>query len=290
MQAILIIAHTNAAQVYALTNKLIERFNVYIHFDRKYKMSEEYVEKFSAIPQVHVYSKYYVHWGAFSIVEVTLLLLKKAMENGENTYFHIISGMDWPVRDVNYIYHFYEKTDKIYLNFTRAEKIIKSGEPTIWWQKYYFDYDKINRKSLYGKIYHRLSIAFQTLRRVNKFHKLDIQGDIYEGSEWCDLPRYAVEYCLKQMEQNQPYYRMLKTGFCSDEFVFQTILCNSLFKSKLVNDNHRYIKWIHQCHDYQRFPAILTEEDFDVIHQKEYHFARKFDLNKSGRLIRMLDR
>ena len=67
MQAILIIAHTNAAQVYALTNKLIERFNVYIHFDRKYKMSEEYVEKFSAIPQVHVYSKYYVHWGAFSI-------------------------------------------------------------------------------------------------------------------------------------------------------------------------------------------------------------------------------
>lgn len=289
MQAVLIIAHTNAAQVFALSQKLTRRFNVYIHFDKKYNIPEEYKKRFAMNSHIHIYSRYFVHWGAFSIVETTIFLLQEAMKEQRNTYFHIISGMDWLVRSVDYIYNFYENNEKIYLNFTPAENITKSGEPTIWWQKYYFDYDKINRKSLYGKIYHRLSIGLQTLLRVNKFKKLGISGHIYEGSEWCDLPRYAVEYCLNHLEKDCPYYEMLKTGFCSDEFVFQTILCNSPFKHNIVNNNHRYIKWIHQYHDAKRFPAILTEEDYDTLQSDEYHFARKFDMIKSNGLLSLLN-
>ena len=288
MQAILIIAHKNIEQVFQLADILTKRFDVYVHFDKKCIIPDIYIHKFKDMPRLHIYSQYYVHWGAFSIVEVTLLLLREALANKENTYFHLISGMDWPVKNIDEIYDFYENSDSIYLRYINAAQLKKSGEPTLWWQKYYYHYDIINRKSLLGKIYHRLNLLIQTLLGVNKFKKLNIHGDIYEGSQWCDLPRYAVKYSLEHMKQGNPYYEMLRTGFCSDEFFFQTLLCNSPFKSKIVNDNHRYIKWVHKYHDGKRYPAILTESDYETVINPQYHFARKVTLDKSKNLIDLL--
>ena len=288
MQAILILAHKNIEQIIDLSIILSKKFVLFIHFDRKYKMPVEDKKKLERIKNIYVYSEIDVNWGGFSIGEVELFLLKEAMKNQDITYFHIISGQDWPVKNIEEIYNFFENNDKIYMTYGLSKGVKKSGEPIILWQKYYFNYDKINlnRRSFIGKIYHRFLMLYQTFKRVNKFKDLNINLDIYQGANWIDLPRYAVEYCLEYLKQNNNYYLMLKTGFCSDEVLFQSILCNSIYRDKIENNNHRYIKWEKK---YNNYPAILDEKDYKEIISGDYLFARKIDKDISNQLIYMLN-
>ncbi len=207
------------------------------------------------------------------------------MKNPAVTYFHIISGQDWPVKPVKEIFDFYERTDRIFLQYGKAEGVVKSHEPILWWMKYYFHYDSMNRKSLVGKLYHRWTIGWQTLKRTDKFKDLGIEMELYQGSQWCDLPRCAAEYSLAYLQEHPEVETMLKTGFCSDEFIFQTILCNSPYKDRIENKNHRFILWKKK---YKNYPAVLDESDLPAIRAGDYHFARKVDLEISRKLLREL--
>lgn len=282
MQGILILAHKNIKQVIQLANLLSKQFEVYIHIDKKCHTNLVFIEKLRSNPHIHIFQKIDVHWGGFSIAEVEIFLLREAMKNPDITYFHIISGQDWPVIPLEKIYRFYESTDHIFMTYRKSKGVVKSNEPIILWQKYYFDYDRINRKSLWGKLYHRWTLIYQTLRKVDKFSDLEIDHDIYQGSNWCDLPRYAVDYLLNYVDTHPNYLKMLQTGFCSDEVLCQTVLCNSPYCNKFVNNNHRYILWKKQ---YKNYPAILDEHEFDKIKSGEYHFARKIDTKISKKLL-----
>ena len=285
MQAVLVVAHKDADQIIELAKILTRKFEVYIHFDMKYRIPAESADILKSMAHVRLFQKIAVNWGGYSIAEAELVLLREAMKNPEISYFHIISGQDWPVRPPEEIYDFYEGNDSIYMDYVEAKTVTKFCEPTIWWQKYYFYYDNIKRKTVWGKIYHRLSILWQTAKRTDKFKDFSISFKIYEGSNWCDLPRYAVEYLLQYMEENPNYEKMLRTGFCSDEFIWQTALCNSPYREKIENNNHRYILWKRKNGSY---PAILDEADLPVIEAGEYHFTRKIDLKISEKLIRQL--
>lgn len=226
-----------------------------------------------------------VRWGGYTIVQAELLLLREAMKNPEISYVHIISGQDWPAKPTKEIFDFYDATDCIFLRHDKAEGIVKSHEPIEWWMKYYFHYDKMNRKSLVGKLYHRWTILWQTLKRTDKLKDLGITLDLQQGSNWCDLPRDAVAYTLDYLEKHPNVETMMQTGFCSDEFVYQTILCNSPLKDRIVNENHRYILWQKK---YENYPAVLDESDLPAIRSGDYHFIRKVDLKISERLVREL--
>lgn len=287
MQAILMLAHKNIKQIIELTSILNKKFEVYIHLDRKCNLSDKDKLILGKMKNVFLYQVFDVKWGGFNICKAEIFLLKEAMKNKNNTYFHIISGQDWPVKNIEEIYNFYENSNKIYMKYSLSKGIKKAGEPIILWQKYYFNYDKINRRSFFGKIYHRIRLLYQTLKNVNKFKDLNIEMDIYQGSQWIDLPRFAVKYCLDYLETHKNYYEMLKTGFCSDELLFQSILCNSVYISEIEDNNHRYINWSKQ---YNNYLAILDEKVYKILENGDYHFERKIDRNISSKLLSMLNK
>lgn len=203
------------------------------------------------------------------------------------TYKHVISGQDWPAKRVEDIYSFYEGNSNIYMTCDPARGMKKSGEPIILWQQFYFNYDKVERRTTYGKIYHRISMAIQALLRVNKYKKLDIDMEIYQGANWMDLPRDAVEYLLNYFDTHENIRKLFMTGYCPDEFWVQTILNNSELSGRIIRDYHRYVKWERQ-HD--SYPAILDERDFEEIVQGDYHFLRKVDRQYSEGLKVKLDK
>lgn len=69
------------------------------------------------------------------------------------------------------LYNVFENNSKIYLGYKLAKKI-KSGQNTLLWQKFYFNYDKLNRRSFFEKIYHRFLIRLQKLLHINKLKNL----------------------------------------------------------------------------------------------------------------------
>ena len=287
MQAILLLAHKEMPLIKELTQKLSKSFEIYIHFDTKMQLSAA-DEAFLKEHKIHYISEVKVNWGSWSIGEATVRLMRLALKNPAINYFHIISGQDWVAANVEEHYQHFENDSKIYMVYEKAAEVKKNGEPIIWWQKYYFNYDRVNRRSMFGKIYHRLLISMQTLLRVDKFKRLGIKEEIYAGANWADLPRDAVEYCLEYLESHPKFLQMLKTGCFSDEFWMQTIICNEpCFKERLLNENYRYIKWEEKHGSY---PAILDEENLAEIQQGDYFFIRKVEAKYSSKLLRQLDR
>ena len=287
MQAILLLAHKEMPLIKELTQKLSKSFEIYIHFDTKMQLSAA-DEAFLKEHKIHYISEVKVNWGSWSIGEATVRLMRLALKNPAINYFHIISGQDWVAANVEELYQHFENDSKIYMVYEKAAEVKKNGEPIIWWQKYYFNYDRVNRRSMFGKIYHRLLISMQTLLRVDKFKRLGIKEEIYAGANWADLPRDAVEYCLEYLESHPKFLQMLKTWCFSDEFWMQTIICNEpCFKERLLNENYRYIKWEEKHGSY---PAILDEENLAEIQQGDYFFIRKVEAKYSSKLLRQLDR
>ena len=287
MQAILLLAHKEMPLIKELTQKLSKSFEIYIHFDTKMQLSAA-DEAFLKEHKIHYISEVKVNWGSWSIGEATVRLMRLALKNPAINYFHIISGQDWVAANVEELYQHFENDSKIYMVYEKAAEVKKNGEPIIWWQKYYFNYDRVNRRSMFGKIYHRLLISMQTLLRVDKFKRLGIKEEIYAGANWADLPRDAVEYCLEYLESHPKFLQMLKTGCFSDEFWMQTIICNEpCFKERLLNENYRYIKWEEKHGSY---PAVLDEENLAEIQQGDYFFIRKVEAKYSSKLLRQLDR
>lgn len=286
MQAILILAHKNIEQVTKLATILHNNFEVYIHFDKKMNIPENYKQILDK-KNIHYISKIDVHWGSWSIGAATVLLMKEVLKNRQIEYIHVISGQDWLTIPSKNIYDKFIDNDRIYMTYSKAKNVKKKGESIILWQKYYFNYDKINRRSTFGKIYHRGLLLIQSLLRINKFKKLGINLEIYSGENWVDMPRDAVEYCINYLDSHPNLLKMLQTGCFSDEFWMQTILCNSPeFKQRIVKNHHRYIKWQKQHGSY---PAVLDMSDFDSIINGDYIFARKFENPYSNELITQLN-
>ncbi|MCI2030944.1 MULTISPECIES: beta-1,6-N-acetylglucosaminyltransferase [Limosilactobacillus] len=284
MQAILIIAHKDIDQVIELSKKLRPTFKVIIHFDKKAPVSEAQKQKLQQLG-VDYFSTISVHWGSWSIGQVAVELMRRAMQDPEIDYVHLISGQDWPLKPIEEINNFYKENDNIYLRYYKAD-VKKGRDNALNWQKFYYNYDKIDRHSLFGKVYNRLSTWIQSLLRVNKLKKLGINLEIYTGANWCDLPRDAVEYCLDYFDNHENFRKMLKTGSFSDEFWVQTIICNTpQFKSRLQYDYHRFIKWEHI---HNSFPAILDERDYKAIKKSNAMFGRKFESPYSDKLRQLL--
>lgn len=285
MQAVLILAHKDISQVKRLAYKLKRKFDVYIHLDKKMSLlsndKDEMEDK-----GIHIYQKINVNWGGWGIAAATQFLMREALKNDENTYFHVISAQCYPAQKIEDIYDFYENSNSIYMLASPVAGSKKSGEPLILWQKYYYNYDKVNRRTIFGKIYHRCNILIQTLLGVDKLKKLQIKIPLYEGPNWMDIPRDAVEYILNYFDQNKNIQKLFTTGFCPDEFWVQTILCNSEFEKRIVQNYHRYIKWEHR---YGSYPAILDETDFKDIVAGDYHFFRKVDIEHSEQLKNLID-
>ena len=287
MQAVLILAHKNINQVIELVERLSMTFEIYIHFDRKVTLNEDQKNSLDKA-KVNYFSKYDVKWGSYSIVRATVEMMKMALKNPEIEYFHLISGQDWPLKDPKEIYKEFEDDNKIYMNYWRALVMRKTGEPEIWWAKYYFNYDQVNRRTTFGKLYHRLLLLSQTVLRVNKLKKYNVSPqEIYAGQEWVDIPRGALSYAIDYYEKHSELQKIFSTSFCSDEMWLQTILCNSpKYRLRIDKNIHRFIELIEK---HGSRPAILDEDDFTKIKQGNYWWGRKIERPISNKLIELLD-
>lgn len=290
-QAVLILAHNNIEQLITLASLLNEYFKIFIHFDKKtyFKYPKSLKNRLETLPNVFVYSQYKVHWGAFSIVEATILLASESLRHKDIEYFHLISGLDWITKNPEEIYQYFMQNDSIYMTYESAENVVKGqqGEQCVLlWQKFYYPYDIINRRSTFGKFFHHGNMIMQKILRIDKLKHFKISFPLYIGSEWWSMPREPLEYVCSCCAEQQNIIKVMRSGFCSDEFLFQTILYNSeKYKKKIKNENFRFILWKQK---YDSYPAILDDEDYELIKNSGAFFMRKVDFEISSSLLSKL--
>ena len=288
--AYLILAHNNFNQLKKLINLLDDIDNdIFIHIDEKSKINLEQLELNTKFSNVKIYSEYKVFWGDFSIVQAEMFLFKKASLIGYD-YYHLLSGMDLPIKPISQIKDFFEKNKgrefvHYSLEFSRQKQVKRRAKFYYFFQKY--RKTKNHFISYVINLLIKCEIFIQMIFKVNRLRKSKLQ--VVSGSQWVSITNEFVLFILSNEEM---IYKLFKYSNCSDELFIQTLLFNSKFKNKVfVNKNSnipinlREIIWEDNN---SGSPHIWRKEDFEYLINSEALFARKFDCNIDDEIVSLI--
>lgn len=274
--AYLIMCHNN----FQLLKKLLillddERNDIYLHIDKKSKVFD-CQELLSCVKDssLKLLKRINVNWGGYSQIEAELMLLKEATQK-EHSYYHLLSGVDLPLKTQNEIHNFFEEnSEKEFVSIddvTNDDIIERIG-------KYYFFQDYIGRNIGYRSalLEHLESFSLKIQSVLNIKREALNSMEIFKGTNWFSITHKFAIYLLSKENDIRKNF---KFGLCADELFLQTIIMNSAFRNNLVNDSLRYIDWKRGK------PYTFTEEDYELLISSNKLFARKFDYNKSPEII-----
>ena len=137
-QAYLLMAHSNLEQLNFLIRSLDSEFSdIFLHLDAKSKINpDEIVRPVSS--QLYFCDRINVYWAEYSQVQCELNLLRLATRIGKYNYYHLISGMDFPLKNQKEIHTMLRNRNDIFIHFTthkNVELTIPLYGTTIYLQK-----------------------------------------------------------------------------------------------------------------------------------------------------------
>ena len=273
-QAYLIIAHNNFNHLKTLVNTLdCQDVFFYIHIDAKVAVPE-FIRELKCANPIEILQKRRVRWGGQSQVRTELDLYGKAFENPDIEWFHLISGVDFPLKPISKLNTFFELAEEVDC-FMETESLPRHLADRMRFYHFYVA-RPTQRKSILQRINSKF-LSLQCRIGINRRHPEGLP--FMYGSNWVDMRRKAVDILLQRRNDIIKYTNHTS---CSDEVYKQTFLQNCGLR--IVSDNLRYIDWNAKQHS----PKSLKLEDFDLIVASGKLFARKFDSPESESLIQQI--
>ncbi|MEH2161221.1 MAG: beta-1,6-N-acetylglucosaminyltransferase [Nostoc sp.] len=292
--AYIILAHNYPEQLLRLVYKLNrDDVSFFIHID-KIADSIIYNQIFTQLhkfPNVFFLKRYNSAWGTFDIVRATLEGISSIVKTGlDFDYVINLSGQDYLIKSDAYMKMFLQNNQgKEFIEYfpLPCSKWTNGGLGRIeywhirWNDKQFCITEKEKFKSPIASLLYKFFILFLPIKR-----KLPEGFAIHGGSQfWC-LTGECVKWINDFVRQNPKFVKHFHYSYCADELFFQTLILNSPFKDKVVNNYMRYIDW-GDTNSYH--PRILEKHDFEKISQSEKLFARKFDTSKDSDILDMID-
>lgn len=275
--AILIMAHNNLWSLKELIKTLDSGyFDIFVHLDLKCKIEEKDLENICKISKLVILKQIDIRWADYSQIECELLLLSEAQKNDYYSYFHLISGVDLPIKSNKDLYSFFENSKKEFIHFESEKLPLKKFS-------YYHLYN-LNMKNYRNNNFNKLVNKFFLLIQKIFFIKINNNIEFHSGANWFSITNSCAEYIFSKKKEIERIYKYSRSG---DESFLQTFVYNSKFKNNLYNlefnDDYdsckRYIDWKRGN------PYVFKLDDYDNIVQSSCFFARKFDENIDKAII-----
>ena len=272
----LILAHANPTQLHRLVTKLKHNdAHIFIHLDEKTDFQP--FRFISNIKNVFfIKNRYKVYWGGYSIVQATINSFEEILATGNAySYINLLSGQDYPIKNVQVIHDFLAtNSGKIFMNFLSVKNEWQEALPRI--ERYHL----LNWNLPFGTYTaERMVNALLPVRHLPK-------GIVPVGrSQWFTATPESIAYIVQYVRDNRKIVDFFKLTWAPDEMIFQTILYNSEFREKMVNDNLLYVDWSER----KPSPKLLTMEDAVDLQNSEKFFARKFNIAADSRILDYLD-
>jgi hypothetical protein len=285
--AYIILAHNNPQQLERLINKLDNGLNdLFIHIDKK--TSKTPFKKIKHSSNVFfIEHRVKIYWGGWSMVEATLQCLRVVCNTHNYNYIHLLSGNDYPIVSIDAIDNFFGHADgKQFIKFERiTETTPAEWKDSIERIQYYFFNDWKERNFRDPNMGRIVRVVIRRLNRIFVRRSFPNMLIPYGGSQWWSLTGDCAKFILDYCSKYPSIIRFFKYVHCPDEIFFQTILLNSKYKNKVVNNNLRYIDWGEE----HASPKLLQVSDYENIINSDSLFARKFNIEKDSTILDRLD-
>lgn len=278
--AYLIEAHCNKNQLQILLDCLDYQYNdIFIHIDSRSKdlkdLESEIKLKYS---RVFFVESVKVRWGGYSQIKAEMNLLEAAYKQNKYCRYHLISGVDLPLKTQKEIHEFFDQNEKEYVQYDYKDDIKEINKRV---SKYHFLRDHIDRDNKIGNILEKISLKIQEIVRIDRTKKINME--LKKGSNWFSITDKAVKYIIEKKDWISETFKNTK---CCDEIFLQTLIYNSPFKDKLYYDEFEKRNTSLRFVDWKRGnPYIFRKDDFNDLISSHYIFARKFDEKIDNEII-----
>lgn len=270
--AYLIIAHKFDYTLKKLLTVIDDtRNDIYIHMDKKCKnFNTNDIINMLLYSNVYFVDRTSVSWGAYSLVNAKILLLKYACSNNKYQYYHFLSGQDLPIKNQDHIHNFFNKNNGY--EFINFESSVFNYYDRV---KYIYPFrEKAGKKK---NIFRFFELFFLNIQKIINFTNPFIKNIKFQkGSNWCSITDSFARYVIS----NEKWLKkVFSKSFICDELIFQTLIINSSFNEKIFDKNFddnmvsnmRYIDWNRGN------PYVWKKEDYNELINSNVLFARKFD-------------
>lgn len=269
--AYLILAH-NEFQVLDCLIQAIDnsKNDIYIHFDKKVKELPKIKCKFSNLYILEKRIK--VFWGDISIIKAEYLLLEEATRNNSYDYYHILSGVDMPLKSQSEIHAFFNKNKgKEFIGYSQYDY---SAELERKAHRYHLFPHYFKSSTSFGglirKVIRYVFIRLQYLLKIRRNKNIIFK----KGPQWVSITDNFSRFILQKKKE---VFKTLGYTYCADEIFIQTLCWHSPYmdnifdKSSESKGSMRKLGWKNGVlYDWEN-------KDYDKLKQSEYLFARKFN-------------
>lgn len=264
--AYLILAHGSFDLLRLLVSRLDDgRNDIFVHMDKKVKVLPELHTEHAGL--YFTRGRVDVRWGDWSVVEAEYVLFAEAVAGGPYQYYHLLSGVDLPVKSQDYIHAFcdaHEGTE--FIGYTLTEITPEVVRKVQRWHLFPEDF---KNTSMVKRALRAACIRIQEFLGIYRNRGIDFK----KGSQWVSVTDAMARHFLAKRAWAQ---KVFSHSFCADEMVMQTLAWQPPFREKLYNTQDdgagclRAIGWKDgQIVDW-------TPEDLPALRASEALFARKF--------------
>ena len=273
--AFLIIAHDNWQQLGDLIDLLDDpAHDIYVHADRRAQgFDADALRRRAHFSDLQIYREYAVYWGDESQMRAPLFLMQRASAAAEYDYYHILSGMDLPLKTNAELHAFFAENQGCEFLSVRALVPKKDAEKIRRTQVYHM-LTRRRAESRWAKYLDRALIAAQLALGVNR-----LRGEAWRimyGSNWASLTHDFVR-CVCDHEAD--LHRLFRRTNNADELYLQTIAYNCGFMDRIYQPklgervNLRYTDWKRGS---GKSPYTFRIDNYAMLRDNINLFARKF--------------
>lgn len=269
--AYLILAHHQFALLELLVRSLDHAGNgIFIHFDSKVTEIPAIAVQNAALYLIE--ERVDVRWGDLSVVEAEYVLFEEAFQTDHYDYFHLVSGVDMPIKSQEYIRQFFTAhSGAEFIGFYQGEVEQQIDRKV---QRYHLFPKDFRLETTFSgfakKILRAVFLRVQLILGIRRNQGVRFK----KGTQWVSVSRNFVAYLLSYKEKVLNTYHHT---YCPDEIYKQTLCWYSPFRERvydLLNEGRsslRMVGWKNgNLYDWE-------DKDFEKIMQSESVFARKFN-------------
>ncbi|MEZ2760190.1 beta-1,6-N-acetylglucosaminyltransferase [Providencia vermicola] len=208
-------------------------------------------------------------WGGYSLVDAQLRAIEKfVITGGKWDYFINLSGQDFPLKSQDFIMNYLRE-----FNCCEFIKVLNQNLSRP---------ETIHRiKNYVQEINGELVVSTENSRPF-------LEGVTpYIGNQWMILSKRFCEFITYSSEL-KVFKNFYRNTLIADESFFQTVLMNTEFKPKIINDDKREIDWVESS-DIKLRPRDFLSEDSEMLINSQNLFARKFDENIDRNILNILE-
>ena len=287
--AYLIIAHHHFDMLARLIRVLdSEHADFYIHINKSSRDFDERKILSAAVKsRVKVFRKYKITWGADTQIRCELFLMEQAAK-GRYDYYHLLSGVDIPLKTGREIEAFFETQESSFLEVKQEADLTDTLERV----RFYYPLQPFigRQKAGRGWRYALLDqLAYESLK-VQRMLGVDRTKNApfgyCRGGNWFSIRHDLVDYAIGQKKL---IARCFYSTMNADEMFLQCVAMASPLKDTIVQENLRLVDWQRTEHG-GCSPHTFTMEDWDMLTKSDKLFARKFDPDIDSSVIEALYR